>query len=70
MAANPIDLSGKVALLTGAARGIGLGIAQALASADCGVAIQDIDEQAARAEARKDDGSATGPAAATAAVME
>jgi NAD(P)-dependent dehydrogenase (short-subunit alcohol dehydrogenase family) len=47
------DLSGKVALLTGAARGIGLALAQALSDAGCAVAIQDIDEDLARAQAAK-----------------
>jgi glucose 1-dehydrogenase len=37
------ELEGKVALITGAARGIGLAIAQALAARGCAVAIQDID---------------------------
>jgi NAD(P)-dependent dehydrogenase (short-subunit alcohol dehydrogenase family) len=46
-------MNGRVALLTGAARGIGLGIALALASAGCAVAIQDIDEGIAREEAKK-----------------
>lgn len=46
-------MNGRVALLTGAARGIGLGIAQALASAGCAVAIQDINEAIACAEAQK-----------------
>jgi glucose 1-dehydrogenase len=45
------DLTGKVALLTGAARGIGLAMAQALVSAGCAVAIQDIDLPTARTEA-------------------
>ena len=47
------DFTGKVALLTGAARGIGLAMAQALAAHGCAVAIQDIDEQVAREEADK-----------------
>jgi glucose 1-dehydrogenase len=47
------DLSGKVALLTGAARGIGLAMAQALAAHGAAVAIQDIDEQVAHNEADK-----------------
>src|SRR4051812_34646786 len=37
------ELEGKVALITGAARGIGLAIGRALADAGCAVAIQDID---------------------------
>ena len=45
------NLDGRVALITGAGRGIGLGIAKALASAGCDVAIQDIDEKVARREA-------------------
>jgi NAD(P)-dependent dehydrogenase (short-subunit alcohol dehydrogenase family) len=44
-------LDGKVALLTGSGRGIGLAMARALASVGCAVAIQDIDEPVARAEA-------------------
>jgi NAD(P)-dependent dehydrogenase (short-subunit alcohol dehydrogenase family) len=47
------DLSGKVALLTGAARGIGLAMANVLAAHGAAVAIQDIDESVARAEAEK-----------------
>ncbi|CAN5476196.1 glucose 1-dehydrogenase [soil metagenome] len=47
------SLAGKVALLTGAARGIGLGIAQALASAGATIAIQDIDLEIAQSEAAK-----------------
>jgi len=37
------DLTGKVALLTGAGRGIGLAIARTFAAAGCAVAIQDIE---------------------------
>ena len=39
MAASPIDVSGKVALITGGNGGIGLGMAQALADAGAGVCI-------------------------------
>jgi NAD(P)-dependent dehydrogenase (short-subunit alcohol dehydrogenase family) len=41
--APDFSIDGKVALVTGAARGIGLGIVRALASAGCAVAIQDLD---------------------------
>ncbi len=44
------DLIGRVALITGAARGIGLAMAQAFAAAGCAVAIQDIDFAAADLE--------------------
>jgi NAD(P)-dependent dehydrogenase (short-subunit alcohol dehydrogenase family) len=44
------DLTGKVALLTGAGRGIGLAMAKTLASAGCAVALQDIDLPVAQKE--------------------
>lgn len=46
---NAVDfrLDGKAALITGAARGIGLAIGQTLARHGCAVAIQDIDAKAA-----------------------
>ena len=47
------DLTGKVALITGAARGIGLGIARALAASGCAVAIQDIELEIAQEEAQR-----------------
>ncbi|HQD98863.1 MAG TPA: SDR family NAD(P)-dependent oxidoreductase, partial [Novosphingobium sp.] len=40
------DLEGKVAFVTGAASGIGLGIARALANAGVKVMLCDIEEQA------------------------
>jgi NAD(P)-dependent dehydrogenase (short-subunit alcohol dehydrogenase family) len=45
------ELSGKVALFTGAGRGIGLAMAQSLAEVGCAVAIQDIDLEVAKSEA-------------------
>src|SRR4051812_13526749 len=53
---NPLDkfrMDGKVALLTGAGRGIGLGMAQGLASVGCAVAIQGLDESVARDAAQQ-----------------
>jgi NAD(P)-dependent dehydrogenase (short-subunit alcohol dehydrogenase family) len=46
-------MQGRVALITGAGRGIGLAMAQVLAAEGCAVAIQDIDLEVATAEARK-----------------
>jgi NAD(P)-dependent dehydrogenase (short-subunit alcohol dehydrogenase family) len=45
------ELSGKVALVTGGARGIGLATAQALAARGASVMIVDLDEEAARGAA-------------------
>src|SRR5271169_2048717 len=50
---NPFSMHGRSALITGAARGIGLAMAQALAAQGCAVAIQDIEAELAAAEARK-----------------
>ncbi len=46
------DMTGQVALFTGAARGIGLAMAQSLAEVGCGIALQDIDLELANAEAK------------------
>jgi NAD(P)-dependent dehydrogenase (short-subunit alcohol dehydrogenase family) len=46
-------MDGRVALITGAGRGIGLAIARALASVGSAVAIQDIELDVARAEVEK-----------------
>ncbi len=46
MAGNPFDLSGKVALVTGASRGIGAAAAVALAEAGCDVTLASRDKAA------------------------
>jgi len=46
-------MDGRIALITGAGRGIGLAIARALASVGCTVAIQDINHDVAAAEVEK-----------------
>ena len=51
MAAQWVDLGGKVAHVTGAGRGIGAGIATALAGAGATVMVSDIDADAAAATA-------------------
>lgn len=50
---NPLDFSGKVALVTGAAAGMGLATAQAFAEAGAAVVLADVREDLVRAEARK-----------------
>jgi NAD(P)-dependent dehydrogenase (short-subunit alcohol dehydrogenase family) len=58
------QLSGKVALVTGAARGIGFATARALAARGAQVVLVDLDEEAARAAAAQiDDRRALGLAA-------
>lgn len=50
---NPLDFTGKVALVTGAASGMGLATAQAFAEAGAAVALSDFREAEVRAEAGK-----------------
>jgi NAD(P)-dependent dehydrogenase (short-subunit alcohol dehydrogenase family) len=49
---NPLDFSGKVALVTGAASGMGLATAQAFAEAGAAVVLADFKEDAVKAAAR------------------
>ncbi len=50
---NPLDFSGKVALVTGAAAGMGLATAQAFAEAGAAVVLADVKEDAVQAKAEK-----------------
>jgi len=50
---NPLDFSGKVALVTGAAAGMGLATAQAFAKAGAAVVLADFNEDTVKAEAKK-----------------
>lgn len=47
----PVDLTGKVAVVTGAGRGLGLAYASALAAAGAAVVVNDADQQTAEAAA-------------------
>ena len=49
---NPLDFSGKVALITGAAAGMGLATAQAFAEAGAAVVLGDFKEEAVKAAAQ------------------
>jgi NAD(P)-dependent dehydrogenase (short-subunit alcohol dehydrogenase family) len=48
---NPLDFSGKVALVTGAAAGMGLATALAFAEAGAAIVLADVKEEAVKAEA-------------------
>jgi NAD(P)-dependent dehydrogenase (short-subunit alcohol dehydrogenase family) len=50
---NPLDFSGKVALVTGAASGMGLAAAQAFAEAGAAVVLADFKEDAVKAAAQQ-----------------
>lgn len=50
---NPLDFSGKVALVTGAATGMGLATAQAFAEAGAAVVLADVKQATVQAEAEK-----------------
>src|ERR687886_889330 len=50
---NPLDFSGKVALVTGAAAGMGLATAQAFAEAGAAVVLADLKEEAVKAAAER-----------------
>ena len=50
---NPLDFSGKVGLITGAASGMGLATAQAFAAAGAAVVLVDFKEDAVKAAAQK-----------------
>jgi NAD(P)-dependent dehydrogenase (short-subunit alcohol dehydrogenase family) len=53
MSKNPLDFTGKVALVTGAASGMGLATAQAFADAGASVVLADFREDQVKTEAQK-----------------
>ncbi len=53
MTENPLDFTGKVALVTGAASGMGLATAQAFTEAGAAVVLADFREAEVIAEAQK-----------------
>jgi NAD(P)-dependent dehydrogenase (short-subunit alcohol dehydrogenase family) len=53
MSNNPLDFTGKVALVTGAASGMGLATAQAFADAGAAIVLADFRENVVKAEAEK-----------------
>jgi len=53
MTSNPLDFTGKVALVTGASSGVGLATARAFAEAGATVVLADIREDLVKVEAQK-----------------